>query len=83
MSKETYTPSSIFNSRVRGKKLEFNENDKSSITKALSLIWIKTNKMVNSCLFERNKVTLSCKGSRIYFDLVEDLSLDNPVENTV
>jgi hypothetical protein len=37
-----FSPSSIFNSRVHGKKIELNENDKSLISKALSLIWIKT-----------------------------------------
>ena len=72
MSNEAPTPSSIFNSRVRGKILEFNENDKSLISEALSLIWIKSNKKVDSCLFEKNRVMLSCnKVGRIYFDLVE------------
>ena len=84
MSKEAYISSSIFNSRVRGKKFELNENDKSLITEALSLIWIKTNKNVASCQFEKNKVMLSCiKGGHIYFDLVGDLSLENPVESKV
>ena len=72
MSNEASTPSSVFNSRVRGKKIEFNEKDKSLVLKALSLIWAKTNKQVETCSFERNKVTVSCsKGGRIYFDLID------------
>ena len=72
MSKEVPTPSSVFNLRVRN-KIEVNENDKSLISKALSIIWMKTNKKVESCLFERNKATVCCnKSGRIYFDLVEE-----------
>ena len=41
MSKEAHMPSSVFNSRVRRKKIEFNDNDKSLVLKALSLIWAK------------------------------------------
>ena len=83
MSK-AFTPSSVFNSRVRGKKLELNENDQSLIAKALSLIWLKTSKKVESCLFERNKVMVSCNRSgRMYFDLDEELSSDSPIENKV
>ena len=73
MSNEASTPSSVFNSRVRGKKIEFNEKDKSLVLKALSLIWAKTSKQVKSCSFERNKVTVCCsKGGRIYFDLIDE-----------
>ena len=73
MSNEASTPSSVFNSRIRGKKIEFNEKDKSLVLKALSLIWAKTNKQVETCSFERNKVTVSCsKGGHLYFDLIDE-----------
>lgn len=72
MSKEALTPSSIFNSRIRGKIIELDEHDQSLISEALSIIWTKTHKKVESCLFERNKATVFCnKNGRIYFDLVE------------
>jgi hypothetical protein len=81
MSKEVPTPSSVFNSRVRN-KMEVNENDKGLISNALSIIWRKTNKKVESCVFERNKVTVCCnKSGRIYFDLVEEY--DESVEAKV
>ena len=81
MSKEVPTPTSVFNSRVRN-KMEFSENDKSLISKALSIIWMKTDKRVESCLFERNKATVCCnKSGRIYFDLVEEH--DESVETKV
>ncbi|RIA95615.1 hypothetical protein C1645_816431 [Glomus cerebriforme] len=68
MSKETLTPS-IFDSRVYGKKLKLNENNKSLITKALSLIWIKTSKRLSHVCLKEKKLW--------------NLSLDSPVENKV
>jgi hypothetical protein len=73
MPKEVLTPSSTFNAKIRDKRLEFTEVDKELISKALSFIWIKTSKKVESCKFERNKVTICCsKGEGFaYFDLVD------------
>ena len=59
MSKEAPTLSSVFNSRVRKeKKIEFSKKDNSLILKALSLIWVKTSKQVESCLFEKNSYVM-------------------------
>src|SRR5688500_3657039 len=60
MSTTPTTPSSVLNSRVRGNRMKFSEKDQTLISKALAIIWIKTNKKVESCLFERNKATVCC-----------------------
>lgn len=69
------TPSN-FNAKIRGKKIEFSSDDEKLISAALSIIWLKTNKEVESCSFEHEKAMLSFKRneSRIYFDLQESLS---------
>jgi hypothetical protein len=63
-----------------GKKIS-SEDDKNLISKALSLIWIKTNKEVESCYFDKDKVRLTFKKDEkcVYFDLQESLSIENEV----
>ena len=68
--------SSILNSKIRGKKVEFLFDDENLISIALSIIWAKTNKKIESCIFEKDRVKLSYKknGGRVYFDLQKSLS---------
>lgn len=75
------TPSSVFNLKIRGnKKLGLLPDDYNLISDALTLIWTKTEKKVESCYFEQDKVRLSCKdGARIYFDLQEPENEENEV----
>ena len=71
------TPSSTLNSRIRGKKVEFlSSDDEKLITRALSFVWIKTNKKIEACNFDQEKVRVSYKKNegRVYFDLDESLS---------
>src|ERR1700722_6533154 len=70
------TPSSTLNSRIRGKKVEFlSDDDEKLITRALSFVWIKTNKKIEACNFDQEKVKVSYKKNegRVYFDLDESL----------
>ena len=69
--------SSAFNSRIRGKKVEFlSEDEEKLISIALSLIWLKPDKKIDSCVFEKERVRISYKKNegRVYFDLQESLS---------
>jgi hypothetical protein len=68
--------SSFLNSKIRGKKIEFFPEDENLISIALSLIWLKTNKKIESCIFEKDRVKISYKKNegRVYFDLQESLS---------
>jgi hypothetical protein len=71
------TPSSTLNSRIRGKKVKFlSDDDEKLITRALSFVWIKTNKKIEACNFDQEKVKVSYKKNegRVYFDLDESLS---------
>ncbi len=56
----------------KGKKID----DENLILSALSLIWIKTNKKVESCCFDQDRVRMSFKKNEecVYFDLQESLS---------
>lgn len=56
----------------KGKKID----DENLILSALSLIWIKTNKKVESCYFDQDRVRMSFKKNEecVYFDLQESLS---------
>ena len=57
------------------KTFEFSEIDKQLILKALSFIWVKTNKEVESCWFKTNKAMIFLEGGGCaYFDLDEKLS---------
>ena len=73
--------SAVSNERVRGKKIEMSSEDRNLISKALSIIWQKTDKNVESYFFEKDKVRLVYKKNkgRIYFDLFDELSLENEV----
>ena len=73
--------SAVSNERVRGKKIEMSSEDRNLISKALSIIWQKTNKNVESYFFEKDKVRLVYKKNkgRTYFDLFDELSLENEV----
>ena len=70
------TPSSTFNAKVRGKKVLLSDDDENLISTALSLIWIKTNKRIESCIFDKDRVRISYKNNegRAYFDLQESSS---------
>lgn len=70
------TPSSALNLKIRGKRITFSPEDENLISTALSLIWIKTNKSVESCYFENDTVRLCLKKNegRVYFDLSESLA---------
>jgi hypothetical protein len=67
------TPSSVFNSKIRGnKKIELLPDDYDLISNVLALIWTKTEKKVETIYFEQDKVRLLLKdGARLYFDLQE------------
>ena len=73
------TPSSVLNSKIRGKKIVLPDNDENIISAALSLIWIKSNKKIESCMFEQDKVKISYKKNEgcVYFDLQEQESSSN------
>ena len=73
--------SAVSNERVRGKKIEMSSEDRNLISKALSIIWQKTDKNVESYFFEKDKVRLVYKKNkgRTYFDLFDELSLENEV----
>jgi hypothetical protein len=69
--------SAQLNSKIRGQKIEFSsDEDENLILIALSLIWLKTNKKIESCIFEKDRVKISYKKNegRVYFDLQESLS---------
>ncbi|CAB5185949.1 unnamed protein product [Rhizophagus irregularis] len=70
------TPCSVLNSKICGKKVYLPDDDESLISTALSLVWTKTNKKIDSCTFEQDRVKMSYKKneSHIYFDLEESLS---------
>ncbi|GBC33225.2 hypothetical protein GLOIN_2v1875277 [Rhizophagus irregularis DAOM 181602=DAOM 197198] len=65
------TPSSALNLKIRGKKVELLPEDEELISLALSIIWTKSNKKIESCNFDQDKVRLSFKKNegRVYFDL--------------
>ena len=65
------------NSKICGKKIDFFSDDNENlISIALSLIWLKTNKKIKSCIFEKDWVRVSCRKNEghAYFDLQESLS---------
>ncbi|PKY35074.1 hypothetical protein RhiirB3_455420 [Rhizophagus irregularis] len=70
------TPCSVLNSKIRGKKVYLPDDDESLISTALSLVWTKTDKKIDSCTFEQDRVRMSYKKNEghIYFDLEESLS---------
>ncbi|GES83023.1 hypothetical protein GLOIN_2v1781828 [Rhizophagus clarus] len=70
------TPCSVLNSKIRGKKVYLPDDDESLISTALSLVWTKTDKKIDSCTFEQDRVRMSYKKNegRIYYDLEESLS---------
>ncbi|CAB4403359.1 unnamed protein product [Rhizophagus irregularis] len=70
------TPCSVLNSKIRRKKVYLPDDDESLISTALSLVWTKTDKKIDSCTFEQDRVRMSYKKNegRIYFDLEESLS---------
>ncbi|POG65372.1 hypothetical protein GLOIN_2v1781828 [Rhizophagus irregularis DAOM 181602=DAOM 197198] len=70
------TPCSVLNSKIRGKKVYLPDDDESLISTALSLVWTKVDKKIDSYIFEQDRVRMSYKKNegRIYFDLEESLS---------
>ncbi|GET50617.1 hypothetical protein GLOIN_2v1877145 [Rhizophagus irregularis DAOM 181602=DAOM 197198] len=67
------TPSSALNLKIREKKVELLPEDKELISLALLIIWTKSNKKIESCNFDQDKVRLSFKKNEgcVYFDLQE------------
>lgn len=82
MLKEPSTPSAVFNSKIRGKKIELTKNDNKLISNALSLIWSKTNKKVDIYQFEKDMATVTYlkNEGRLYFDLFDQESQDTEVK---
>ena len=70
------TPSSYYNSKIRGSKIKLLSEDESLILIALSFIWMKTKKKVEFCHFQEGRARISYKKNegRLYFDLQESLS---------
>ena len=66
----------IMSKKTREKEIKFSSDDEKLISVALSIIWLTTNKKIESCSFESEKVKLSFKRNEecIYFDLQESLS---------
>jgi hypothetical protein len=72
---------SALNSKIRSKKFVFSsEEDENLISTALSIIWEKTDKKVESCHFDKDKVRMCFKknGGRLYFDL-QDKTFENVI----
>ncbi|GBC00201.1 hypothetical protein RclHR1_37830001 [Rhizophagus clarus] len=67
------TPSAILNLKIRKKKAFLPDDVKYSVSIALSYIWTVTNKKINSCVFEQDKVRIIFKKNegRTYIDLQE------------
>jgi hypothetical protein len=65
------TPCSVLNSKIRGKKVYLPDDDETLISTALSLIWTKTNKKIDSCIFEQDRARILYKKNegRVYFEL--------------
>ncbi|GET62170.1 hypothetical protein GLOIN_2v1875277 [Rhizophagus irregularis DAOM 181602=DAOM 197198] len=53
------TPSSALNLKIRGKKVELLPEDEELISLALSIIWTKSNKKIESCNFDQDKGNLA------------------------
>ncbi|RGB30677.1 hypothetical protein C1646_765042 [Rhizophagus diaphanus] len=70
------THCSVLNSKIRKKNVYLSDNDESLILTALSLIWTKTNKKIDLCTFEQDRIRMSYKKNEghIYFELEESLS---------
>ena len=67
------TPSAILNSKIRGKKAFLPDDVENSVSTVLSYIWTVTNKKIDSCVFEQDKVRIIFKKNegRMYIDLQE------------
>ena len=65
------TPATAFNSKICGKRVELSSDEKNLLLTALSIIWLKTNKNVELCIFDQDKVRLTYgkNGERVYFNL--------------
>src|SRR6266496_3918191 len=70
------TPATAFNLKIHGKRVELSSDKENLLSTALSIIWLKTNKNVELCIFNQDKVRLTYRknGGRIYFDLQKSLS---------
>ena len=70
------TPATAFNSKIHEKRVELSSDDENLLSTALSIIWLKINKNVESCFFDQDKVRLTYgkNGGRVYFNLQESLS---------
>ncbi|CAG8779505.1 22562_t:CDS:1, partial [Rhizophagus irregularis] len=49
------TPCSVLNSKIHGKKVYLPDDDESLISTALSLVWTKTDKKIDSYTFEQDR----------------------------
>ncbi|PKB97598.1 hypothetical protein RhiirA5_506537 [Rhizophagus irregularis] len=70
------TPCSVLNSKICEKKVYLSDDNESLISTALFLVWTKTDKNIDLCTFEQDRVRMSYKKNEghIYFDLEESLS---------
>ncbi|UZO00912.1 uncharacterized protein OCT59_012026 [Rhizophagus irregularis] len=53
------TPRSVLNSKIHRKKVYLPDDDESLISTALSLVWTKTDKKIDSCTFEQDRDNLA------------------------
>ena len=53
------TPATAFNSKIHGKRVELSSDEENLLSTALSIIWLKTNKNVELCIFNQDKVRLT------------------------
>ncbi|GBC20005.2 hypothetical protein GLOIN_2v1781828 [Rhizophagus irregularis DAOM 181602=DAOM 197198] len=53
------TPCSVLNSKIRGKKVYLPDDDESLISTALSLVWTKVDKKIDSYIFEQDRNNLA------------------------
>ncbi|UZO24414.1 uncharacterized protein OCT59_016716 [Rhizophagus irregularis] len=67
---------SVLNSKICEKKVYLSDDNESLISTALFLVWTKTDKNIDLCTFEQDRVRMSYKKNEghIYFDLEESLS---------
>ncbi|GET64575.1 hypothetical protein GLOIN_2v1470718 [Rhizophagus irregularis DAOM 181602=DAOM 197198] len=62
------TPRSVLNSKIHRKKVYLPDDDESLISTALSLVWTKTDKKIDSCTFEQDRLWTTL--STFFFDFV-------------
>ncbi|PKY30973.1 hypothetical protein RhiirB3_448332 [Rhizophagus irregularis] len=87
------TPCSVLNSKIRGKKVYLPDDDESLISTALSLVWTKMDKKIDSCTFEQDRDNLAelqhykslyeLYKSKYELVLNHNVSLENKLQNWI